>query len=60
MWGMKVIVPTKLRGKVLEELHSGHPGIVKMKSLARTLVWWPGVDKEIDPFAKKCDSCRSL
>ena len=39
MWGMKVIVPNKLQGRILEELHTGHMGIVKMKSLARTHVW---------------------
>ena len=39
MWGMKVLVPSKLKGKVLKELHSGHPGVVKMKSLTRILVW---------------------
>ena len=43
MWGMKVIVPTKLQNRVLAELHTSHPGIVKMKSLARTHVWWPGI-----------------
>ena len=31
MWGIKVIVPNKLQGRVLEELHTGHTGIVRMK-----------------------------
>ena len=31
-WETRVIVE-KLRGHVLEELHRGHPGIVRMKSL---------------------------
>jgi hypothetical protein len=30
-----VIIPTKLRTKVLKLLHQGHPGIQRMKSLAR-------------------------
>ena len=38
MWGMKVIVSTKLQNRVLAELHTSHPGIVKMKLLARTHV----------------------
>ena len=29
MWGIRVIIPTKLRNKVLNELHAGHVGIVK-------------------------------
>ena len=39
MWGIRVIVPTTLRNKVLDELHEGHLGVVKMKTLARGFVW---------------------
>ena len=38
MWGTCVIVPPKLRSRVLESLHEGHLGVVKMKSLARSYV----------------------
>ena len=31
LWGMRVIVPHKLRCLVLKELHHTHPGIVRMK-----------------------------
>ena len=36
-----------------------HPGIVRMKSLARSHVWWPGIDKAIEATAKSCSSCQS-
>ena len=39
MWGIRVIIPIKLRNKVLDELHVGHIGIVKMKELSRSFVW---------------------
>ena len=39
LWGIKVIVPEKYRQPVLEELHTSHPGIVRIKSLARLHVW---------------------
>lgn len=39
MWGYRVIIAEKLRGLILEELHSTHLGIVKMKSLARSFCW---------------------
>lgn len=60
LWGMKVIIPSNLQTWVLSELHTGHPGIVRMKSLARTLVWWPGIDKQIEHVVSKCMSCQQL
>ena len=57
MWGIKVIIPKKFQNWVLNELHLGHPGIVKMKSIARTHVWWPGIDKEIEQITHTCQSC---
>ena len=56
-WGTCVIVPEKLRGRVLEELHRGHPGIVRMKSLARSHVWWPNLDSQVETQAKSCTAC---
>jgi hypothetical protein len=56
--GLRVVIPAVLRNEVLKELHSGHPGIVRMKSLARQHVWWPTVDKDIETLVHNCDSCQ--
>ncbi|XP_056138804.1 uncharacterized protein K02A2.6-like [Lampris incognitus] len=58
MWGTRVVVPPKLRPRVLNELHTAHPGVVRMKSLARSYVWWPGIDSQIKLQAKSCHSCQ--
>ena len=34
LWGMRVVVPSRFRNVVLQELHQGHQGIVRMKGLA--------------------------
>ena len=60
LWDIRVIVPEKLRAAVLEELHASHPGIVRMKSLARLHVWWPGIDKQIEETVRACTSCQSI
>ena len=38
LWGTRVIVPTKFRVTILQELHRSHPGISHMKALARNYV----------------------
>ena len=60
LWGMRVVVPTVYRRKVLEMLHEGHPGIVKMKCLARSYVWWPGLDQDIENVARSCAPCIQI
>ncbi|UYV61178.1 K02A2.6-like [Cordylochernes scorpioides] len=59
-WGNRVIIPTNLRAKMLDELHNSHQGIVGLKSVARTLFWWPGLDKDIEETVRRCNCCQSL
>ena len=37
--GTRVLIPSKYQQEVLSELHLNHPGMVRMKSLARLHVW---------------------
>ena len=60
MWGIRVNIPAKLRPQVLHLLHERHVGVVKRKSLARTHVWWPGVDSDIEQMAIGCPWCQSV
>ena len=59
LWGNRVVVPNRGRKKALELLHDMHPGIVRMKSLARGYMWWPGMDKEIEVCVKECTTCQT-
>ncbi|XP_058456730.1 uncharacterized protein K02A2.6-like [Malaya genurostris] len=57
MRGIRVYVPPSLRGRVLNELHSGHFGISRMKSLARSYCWWENIDRDIEEIARNCVDC---
>uniref|UniRef100_A0A183C855 RNA-directed DNA polymerase n=1 Tax=Globodera pallida TaxID=36090 RepID=A0A183C855_GLOPA len=57
MLGERIIIPRSLQKYVLRMLHQGHPGIKRMKSLARIHVYWPMMDSEIESFVHKCSAC---
>lgn len=60
LWGFRVIIPPPLRRQVLEELHSGHCGMVRMKEIARSYFWWPGLDAAIEDKVKSCSACQKM
>ncbi|XP_077535987.1 uncharacterized protein LOC144148307 [Haemaphysalis longicornis] len=51
---MRVIVPEKLRNLLLDELHEGHPGIVRSKQLACSYVCWPSIEVDLEQRVKAC------
>ena len=60
LWGIRVVVPSKLRARLVEELHRDHPGVTRMKAVARNYLWWPGLDKELEECARSCLSCQAV
>ena len=60
LWGIHVIIPTKWRERLLRELHCDHPGISKMKSIARSYMWWPGMNQQIEELVKSCPDCLAI
>ena len=58
-WGTRVVVPKELQSRVLSELHRSHPGIVRMKGIARAHVWWPELSKAIEDTSYNCEACQS-
>ena len=60
LWGIRVIIPHRLRDQLMEELHKDHPGVTRMKSVARSYMWWPGLDKDLEQLAKSCQSCQAV
>uniref|UniRef100_A0A0K0FW94 RNA-directed DNA polymerase n=1 Tax=Strongyloides venezuelensis TaxID=75913 RepID=A0A0K0FW94_STRVS len=60
MKGEQMIIPECLRKEVLQMLHMGHTGIVRMKILARSNVYWPNIGKDIEKLASECEICNKI
>ena len=58
LWGSRVVVPRPGREALVEELHGGHPGVVCMKALARSYMWWPGISKDLEQRVHSCPQCQ--
>lgn len=58
--GIPSCLPTKCRQRLLGSIHSSHLGIVKSKAVARSFMWWPGIDAELESLIKSCKSCLSV
>nr|XP_033960387.1 uncharacterized protein K02A2.6-like [Pseudochaenichthys georgianus] len=58
LWGARVIVPKPGQESVLRQLHQCHPGVSRMKALARSYVWWPKLDKDVEDTVKSCITCQ--
>ena len=60
LWGIRVVVPESLRSDVLQELHETHPGMSRMKAIARSFVWWPNIDMDIQKKVADCSVCQAM
>ena len=58
LWGSRVVIPRSLQGRVLKMLHEMHPGMSRMKALARSYVWWPRIDSDVETVVRSCITCQ--
>jgi len=57
MWGLRTVIPPTLNEQILSELHKAQPGVARMKAAARSHVWWPRIDSDIEERARGCKQC---
>ena len=57
--GARLVIPSTLRRKVLEQIHEGHLGIEKCMLKARDSVFWPGISNGIRETVEKCGICQA-
>ena len=57
--GARLLIPSTLRRKVLEQIHDGHLGTEKCMLKARDSVFWPGISNDIRETVEKCGICQA-
>ncbi|XP_052276600.1 uncharacterized protein K02A2.6-like [Dreissena polymorpha] len=55
--GERVCIPKEMRTETLKAIHKSHLGVVNCKKRARELVFWPGMNKQIEDLIGKCSAC---
>ncbi len=58
--GNQVIIPSELRSDMLKRIHESHQGVVKSKQRARDVMFWPGMNAEIEDVVDQCAKCQSM
>ena len=56
--GSRVMIPVVFRRSLLQELHSCHFGVCRMKAVARSFFWWPHLDDDIATMCAACELCQ--
>ena len=54
----RIVVPIGLKHQFITKLHESHMGVIKSKLLARTLVYWPNWNDEIEKTCAECEICH--
>lgn len=53
------MVPKSLHSDYLSRIHLGHTGIESTKKRARDILYWPGMNEDIERFVRTCSVCNS-
>lgn len=54
----RILVPSKMQKQILSHLHGPHLGIEKTKSRARSLLFWPQINRDIENTIVNCKVCQ--
>ena len=58
--GHRAVIPSVLRGEVLDQLHSAHQGVSSLKARARTSAYWPTNQHAIQQRRAQCSLCNRI
>ena len=57
--GERLVIPTSVREDMLSKIHASHIGIQGCLRRAREVLYWPGLNKDVEDYVAKCEVCNS-
>lgn len=54
----RIVIPSGMQKDILFRIHEGHLGMDKCKALARSAVFWPGINQDIENTVGRCPTCN--
>ncbi|CAB3226275.1 unnamed protein product [Arctia plantaginis] len=52
-----IVIPESLRKDMLHNIHQGHAGLSTCKIRARSCVFWPEINKDLEVYVRQCTPC---
>ena len=56
--GDRLVIPSSMQKEILDKVHTSHQGIIKCQLRAKTCVYWPNINKDIEELIGKCTACQ--
>ena len=56
--GERIIVPQAMQQEYLNAIHTGHQGIVRCQQRAKSSIYWPGINNDIETMITACPMCQ--
>ena len=56
--GTRIVVPEAMKPRILNQLHAAHQGMEKTKLLARSSIFWVGINHDIEKMVSQCAVCQ--
>ena len=55
---LRIVIPKQIRHQIILNLHAANQGSTSMLARARQVLYWPGMDRDINNHMESCLGCR--
>ena len=60
MYGCRLYIPKSMRSTLMARMHDAHKRVERMQREARLMIYWPGIDNDIEKYVEGCSNCQDF